>query len=136
MAGLAGTALVGAMATDAWQHARDGVVALWRRVHPERAGEVEEDLTRLHTLVGDGRGSADVGEAMVRLWQVRLGDLLLADAALTAELTDRLVRLTDEIAAGAAASDGQTIGSQHLEAHAADGGRIYQAGRDLNITEH
>ncbi|MFI8519909.1 hypothetical protein ACIGEZ_19025 [Streptomyces sp. NPDC085481] len=136
VAGLAGTAVVGAMATDAWQQAREGVVALWRRVHPERAGDVEEDLTRLHTLVGDGRGGADVGEAMVGLWQTRLRDLLLADAALTAELTARLARLTDELALPNATSNGQVIGSQHMEAHATDGGRVYQAGGDINITEH
>lgn len=32
----ADTALVGAMATDTWQQARAGAVALWRRLHPDR----------------------------------------------------------------------------------------------------
>lgn len=122
------------MATDAWQQARDGVVALWQRVHPDRAADVERDLTRLHTLVGDGQGSSDVTEAMVQVWQTRLRDLLLADAALTTELMDRLVRLADEI--GTRGTDGQVVDTQHMEAHASDGGRVYQAGRDMNITEH
>lgn len=32
-------------------------------------------------------------------------------------------------------TDGQVIGSQRLEGHAGDAGRVYLAGRDLNITE-
>ncbi|MEV5972284.1 hypothetical protein [Streptomyces sp. NPDC051921] len=136
VAGLAGTALVGAMATDAWQQARDGVVALWRRVHPERAEEVGEDLARLHTLVGDGQENPEVGEAMAQLWQLRLRDLLLANAGLTAELTRQLAELADEITARGATGDDPVVNSQHLEAHATDSGRVYQAGRDMTITEH
>ncbi|MFE4618245.1 hypothetical protein ACFRJ7_19325 [Streptomyces sp. NPDC056747] len=135
VAGMAGTALVGAMVTDAWQQTRDGVVALWRRVHPERAEDVGEELTRLHTIVDDRQRNTDVDAAMAQLWQLRLRDLLLADPALTAELTARLARLTDVIAAGGAAAAGQVVGTQHLEGHASDGGRVYQAARDITITE-
>ncbi|MEU3482721.1 hypothetical protein ACI2LO_14860 [Streptomyces sp. NPDC033754] len=135
VAGMAGTALVGAMATDAWQQTRDGVVALWRRVHPERAEDVGEELTRLHTIVDDRQRNTDVDAAMAQLWQLRLRDLLLADPALTAELTARLARLTDVIAAGGASAAGQVAGTQHLEGHASDSGRVYQAARDITITE-
>ncbi|MFH8868096.1 hypothetical protein ACIQUZ_14160 [Streptomyces griseus] len=134
VAGLAGTALVGAMATDAWQQTRDGVVALWRRVHPERAQEVDQELTRLHSIVGE-RGTAEVEAAMTQLWQLRLRDLLLADPALTAELTTRLAALADEMTARGAYPDTQVVGSQHLEAHASESGRVYQAARDMHITE-
>lgn len=135
VAGLAGTALVGAMATDAWQQTRDGVVALWRRVHPERAQEVGQELTQLRSIVEE-RGTAEVETAMTQLWQLRLRDLLLADPALTTELTTQLAHLADEMAARGAAPDTQVVGSQHLEAHASDGGRVYQAARDLHITEN
>ncbi|MER8263576.1 hypothetical protein ABT007_05215 [Streptomyces griseus] len=134
VAGLAGTALVGAMATDAWQQTRDGVVALWRRVHPERAQEVDQELTRLHSIVGE-RGTAEVEAAMTQLWQLRLRDLLLADPALTAELTTRLAALADEMTARGAYPDTQVVGSQRLEAHASESGRVYQAARDMHITE-
>src|SRR5690349_14355645 len=43
----AGTALVTAMATDAWQSARDGAVALWRKVRPEQAEIVEAELAEV-----------------------------------------------------------------------------------------
>ncbi|WP_406065873.1 hypothetical protein OG462_40545 [Streptomyces sp. NBC_01077] len=134
VAGLAGTALVGAMATDAWQQTRDGVVALWRRVHPERAQDVSQELTQLRSIV-DERGNAEVEAAMTQLWQLRLRDLLLADPALTAELTAQLARLTDDIAARPESPDAHVVGSQHLEAHASGSGRIYQAARDMTITE-
>ncbi|MFJ2437553.1 hypothetical protein ACIOWM_30480 [Streptomyces anulatus] len=122
------------MATDAWQQTRDGVVALWRRVHPERAEEVGQELTRLRSVVEES-GSAEVEAAMSQLWQLRLRDLLLADPALTAELTTRLAHLADDIAARGASPATQVVGSQHLEAHASDSGRVYQAGRDMHITE-
>ncbi len=134
VAGLAGTALVGAMATDAWQQTRDGVVALWRRVHPERAEEVGQELTRLRSVVEES-GSAEVEAAMSQLWQLRLRDLLLTDPALTAELTTQLAHLADEMAARGASPDTQVVGSQHLEAHASGSGRVYQAARDMHITE-
>ncbi|WP_406149068.1 hypothetical protein [Streptomyces anulatus] len=134
VAGLAGTALVGAMATDAWQQTRDGVVALWRRVHPERAEEVGQELTRLRSIVEE-RGTAEVEAAMSQLWQLRLRDLLLTDPALTAELTTQLARLADEMAARGTSRDTQVVGSQHLEAHASESGRVYQAARDMHITE-
>ncbi|MEU3690349.1 hypothetical protein [Streptomyces narbonensis] len=137
VAGLAGTALVGAMATDAWQQTRDGVVALWRRVHPERAQDVADDLTRLRTLVADDRGSrAAVDTAITQLWQLRLHDLLLADPALTTELTAQLEGLVRAIPTPAASPDVQAVGTQHLEGHASDSGRVYQAARDMTISEH
>ena len=40
----AGTALIGAMATDAWQQTRAAVVAWWRRAHPGRADTVGAEL--------------------------------------------------------------------------------------------
>ncbi|MEU6952797.1 hypothetical protein [Streptomyces sp. NPDC045714] len=116
------------MATDAWQQTRDGVVGLWRRAHPERAQEVGQELTRLRSIVEEG-GTAEVEAAMTRLWQLRLRDLLLTDPALTTELTTQLARLADGMDARGAAPDTQVVGSQHLEAHASDGGRVYQAGR-------
>lgn len=134
VAGLAGSALVAAMATDAWQQARDQVVALWRRVRPDGAPAVEGELTELRAVVSDSRHSAEVDAALVRLWQLRLRDLLLADSALTAELTREVSRLTDELAQRTAA-DEPRIGTVHIEGHATGQGRIYQAGRDLNITE-
>jgi len=83
-----GTALVGAMATDVWQQARASVVALWRRVHPQRAGTVEADLEGLRGQVLDARqaGRADIERALTGVWQGRLQQLLLDEPAVAAEL--------------------------------------------------
>lgn len=69
----AGTALVTAMATDTWQQVREGVVALWRRVHPGQAIAVEADLTQLHEqiLAALRNGDDDAERAPADSWQTR-----------------------------------------------------------------
>lgn len=83
-----GTALVGAMATDAWRQVRTRVVGLWWRVHPRQVDTVEADLEGLRARVLDARqaGRADVEQALVGVWQGRLQQLLLDEPALFAEL--------------------------------------------------
>ncbi|MGH3773264.1 MAG: hypothetical protein ACRDRW_18025 [Pseudonocardiaceae bacterium] len=83
-----GTALVGAMATDVWQRARVGVVAMWRRVHPQQADTVEADLEGLRGQVLDAReaGRADIEQALTGVWQGRLQQLLLDEPAVAVEL--------------------------------------------------
>ncbi|MGY5107138.1 hypothetical protein ACWC19_42575, partial [Streptomyces sp. 900105245] len=44
LAGTAGTTLVGLLTTEAWQRARDGVTALWRRAEPARADAISAEL--------------------------------------------------------------------------------------------
>jgi len=83
-----GTALVSAMATDAWQQARTRVVGFWRRVHPQQADTVEADLEGLRAQVLDARqaGRADIEQALTGVWQGRLQQLLLDEPALATEL--------------------------------------------------
>lgn len=83
-----GTALVRAMATDAWQRARVSVVQLWRRAHPQQADTAEADLEGLRTQVLDARqaGRADTEQALAGVRQGRLQQLLLDGPALAAEL--------------------------------------------------
>ena len=50
-----GTALIGAIATDAWQQVREAVTGLWRRVHPRREDDgigAELDELREQVLAG------------------------------------------------------------------------------------
>lgn len=83
-----GTALVNAMATEAWQQARASVVALWRRVHPQQAETVEMDLEGLRERVLDARqvGRADTEQALTGVWQGRLQQLLLDEPTVAPEL--------------------------------------------------
>ncbi|MGP3918274.1 hypothetical protein [Nonomuraea sp. 10N515B] len=91
----AGTALVTAMATDAWQSARDGAVALWRKVRPEQAEAVEAELVEVRDQVLEARrdSDADTEQALAGVWQVRLQQLLRADPSLAGEIK----RVLDEV---------------------------------------
>jgi hypothetical protein len=130
----AGTALVTAMATDAWQSARDGAVALWRRARPEQAEVVEAELTevREQVLRARGEGDADTEQALTGSWQVRLQQLLRTDPSLAGELR----RVLDEVLTPALQpADQDRIGSLVMTATASGHGRVYQAGRDQTIHE-
>ncbi|MFI7533631.1 hypothetical protein [Streptosporangium sp. NPDC049376] len=130
----AGTALVTAMATDAWQDARAGVVALWRRFRPEQAEVVEGELVEAHAELLTARQAGDVEteRALAGLWQVRLAHLLREAPESAVELR----RLLDEELTPLLSVTEQTrIGSIVMKAVVRDQGRLYQAGRDQHINE-
>src|SRR5215207_345905 len=97
LAAAGGTTLVGAMATDAWAAARDGVARLFGR-----AGADQQSVTE-HQLAEDADTLARVGEAereqvrqeLVPVWRRRLVRLLEEhpDAAIEAELRDLVARV-------------------------------------------
>ncbi|MFI5567433.1 hypothetical protein ACIA6T_08750 [Streptomyces sp. NPDC051740] len=84
----AGTALVSAMATDAWQQARTSVVDLWRRVHPARVTAIEEELDEVREEVLAARGAADTDAetGLAQDWQRKLQRLVNNDPGLAREL--------------------------------------------------
>ena len=130
----AGTALVTAMATDAWQSARDGALALWRKVRPEQVDVVEAELIEVRGQVLQARrdSDADAEQALAGAWQVRLQRLLRAEPSLAGELK----RVLDEVLTPAPApADQERIGSLVMKANASGHGRVYQAGRDQTINE-
>ncbi|MET9731652.1 hypothetical protein ABZZ79_13605 [Streptomyces sp. NPDC006458] len=125
----AGTTLVALMATDAWQHMRDGMTRLWRRTQPERADTVAAELEAgredvLAATVADDQQTLD--ELRLR-WQGAVQRLLVARPDAVEELRALLDQL--DPAEGSAA---RQI-TQH--ATASGQGRVYQAGRDQHITE-
>ena len=84
-----GTALVGAIATSAWQGVRDAVTGLWRRAHPRQEADgigTELDELREQVLLARHDGDAATERALEGTWQLRLQRLLRADPALTTEL--------------------------------------------------
>jgi hypothetical protein len=130
----AGSALVGAMATDAWGQARAAVVGLWRRVRPEDAKAVDEALAELRVEVLTAREArdADTEKALMGSWQVRLQQLVRADPALSGELR----RVLDEELRPILLPGEQTrIGKIVMQGAARGNGRVYQAGRDQQITK-
>jgi hypothetical protein len=130
----AGTALVGAMATDAWAQAKAIVVGLWRRVHPERANTVEAELIEVRTEVLAAReaGDAQTEAALAAEWQRRLRRLLDANPNLAGEM-QRV--LHDELIPMLPAAEQTRVRTVTMAATASGHGRVYQAGRDQRITE-
>ncbi|MEV8533914.1 hypothetical protein [Streptomyces sp. NPDC051211] len=129
----AGSALVGAMATDGWQQARAAVVDWWRRRRPDAADDVGSELETLRTQVLGAREQSDTDteQALAGAWCLRLQQLLNEDPALAAELR----RLLDEHLAPARSEDEQAQGRPVImktEAH--DSSRVFMAGRDQHIT--
>jgi hypothetical protein len=129
-----GTALVSAMATDAWQQVRAAAVTWWRRVHPEQADTVVKELAdvRAQVLAARQGGDRDTEQALAGSWQVRLQQLVREDPSLADEL--RRV-LDEELTPALPPAEQAQIGSMVMRTIANDHARVYQAGRDQHITE-
>ncbi|MFE9664477.1 hypothetical protein [Streptomyces sp. NPDC005955] len=119
----AGLTLVTLLATDAWEHTRDGVVALWRRARPERADAVAAELDGTRADLTTAPGAED---ELAATWQARIRRLLLDRPEVAVELRSMLDALVPGPATAPALSQRAT---------ASGDSRIYQAGHDLHITE-
>ena len=84
----AGTALVAAMATDAWQQARAATVAVWRRTHPGRADHIASELEGLRAQVLTAREhrDGDTEQALAGAWRLHLQQLVDARPTFANEL--------------------------------------------------
>ena len=126
----AAATVVALLATDAWGQAKAAVGQLWRRIHPQRVAVVEADLdqTRAEVLAARLDGNERAERDLVAAWQMRLGQLLDADpraASVLAELVERVLR---------PALAAQPAASITMHAGACEQARIFQAGRDQNIS--
>ncbi|GAB4051447.1 hypothetical protein [Catellatospora paridis] len=88
-----GTALVGAMATDAWNVARDGVSRLLKRVGPGRRAAIEAQLDANVALVEGAHDPEQARQALAPVWQLQLTQLLEEDPELEAALLDLTNRI-------------------------------------------
>ncbi|MFZ3592379.1 hypothetical protein [Streptomyces sp. BH104] len=125
----AGTALVGAMATDTWGQIREATVALWRRVSPERAVAVGAELEEFRSQVLQARreGDAHTEDALVSACRLSLHQLLRQDPTLYAEFRQLFERHLVP-----ALSEGERTTVQSIVQNATvSGGVSIQAGRDV-----
>jgi hypothetical protein len=127
-----GTALVGAIATDAWQQVHEAVAGLWRRVHPRREDDgigAELDELREQVLVARRDGDAGTESALEGAWQVRLQQLLRADLASAAELQ----RVLDQVLIPALTPGEQArVGTIIMTASSHDSSTFTQIGTQVN----
>ncbi|MGW7518803.1 hypothetical protein ACWGJ2_24765 [Streptomyces sp. NPDC054796] len=123
LAGTAGTALVSLLTTEAWQAAREGVVAIWRRVLPERADAVGAELEASRRDLLDARHEGDeaTAEELAAEWRSRIRRLLRDHP----EVADELRSLLTE--------PGVQPPSVNQHANASGNARVYQAGRDMRL---
>ncbi|MFD5777830.1 hypothetical protein [Streptomyces fungicidicus] len=131
LAGTAGTTVVTLMVTNAWDSARDGMVALWRRFQPVRAESIGEELEagRADLLLAREAGDAESESELTAEWQGRLRRFLLAQPEAAEELRRVLNELQPQVPGDAGPEQ------MRMQARASGSARIYQAGRDQHITE-
>jgi hypothetical protein len=89
LAAAGGTAVVGAVATDAWQATRAGVAWLLGRGDPDRTDAVEQQLERTRVSVVDGSGDV---EKLRAAWTGRLEDLLIERPEAAGQLRELIAR--------------------------------------------
>ena len=124
--------VVALLVTDSWEEAKTAVGSLWRRVRSDQAQTVVAELgsTRAALLSARAAEEQQVASELTGAWQGRLEQLLETHPQLATELR-RII--ADELSPALAASTPRT--TARMRARASGQGRIYQAGRDLHITE-
>jgi hypothetical protein len=130
----AASALMTAMATDAWSEVRAGLVSLWRRVYPERVPAIESELAdaRNELVVSRQAGDAEIEKELTADWRRKFQRLMQAHP----ELIPDLRMLEEEWTRLAPAAERDRSGMTNIEQTAIATGRgtIYQAGRNQRIT--
>ena len=129
----AASALVGAMATDGWNEVRSGVVALWRRVHPDRVPAIESELDEVRQELLASRRAGDIEDEknLVSGWQRKLRRLMAAHPELTAELRLLLEEWSRLLGPAAGLAGGQNFSQVAV---VTGHGKANQVGRDQFIT--
>ncbi|MFD5565096.1 hypothetical protein [Kitasatospora griseola] len=120
------------MVTEGWALARSGLIALWRRFHPGQGESIGEELddSRDELTAAREAGDESAVAGLQNEWERRLARLLRRDANAAPELR----QLLDELRAALPADDAPTPGVT-LNARASGHAKIYQAGRDMTITD-
>jgi hypothetical protein len=99
LAAAGGTALVGAMATDAWQTARSGVAKLFGRGGAGRRTAIEAQLDGNAVLVERASDRDEARRALVPLWQMELHRLLEDRPEVESELRNLLAHVQNALPA-------------------------------------
>jgi hypothetical protein len=121
-----GSALVGAVATDAWQTARDGLIRLFGTAGPRRA-ELAARWVDEMTSDLDGPEAAERPDAerqWARIWQQRLYDLAEEYPEIGADLQVWTESVLTRLPAEKRASADMFVSRDHSQQYNAPGGSI------------
>lgn len=132
LASAAATTVVKLLTTNAWQAARDGVVAVWRKAHPEHTAQrVQEDLDDAHGQLSEQQDDK-IEPALVQEWQARLSTLLITRPGLA---TDLRALLEDQLRPALRRVNMATrTGSVRQDGTARDHSVVIQGGGSVTIT--
>ncbi|MFI7139551.1 hypothetical protein ACIBQ5_17805 [Streptomyces massasporeus] len=133
----AGTALVSAMATDAWQRTAASIADLWKRARATEGEVIDPDripneLATLRTNVVRARTDSDpeMEESLTGLWRLRLHALIEQNPSLAEALRslvqESLLPEVDDLARVRV----ETLIQQSAKV---SGGTNYMAGRDMRV---
>lgn len=120
LATLAGTTVVKAAVTDAWESARKGFARLLGRSDPDKTNLAERRLAETHDQLAEAKG-ADLDRVQAALeaqWVTRMADLLEEDPGVVADLRTLVQEIQAQLPAGTVSA------ADHAVA----------AGRDVNIS--
>jgi len=92
-----GTAVAGAMATDAWQATRSGVVGLFGRRGPAGQAAIEARLDANAALVSQTEDADEVRQGLAATWRLELGALLRQHPKAESQLRTLVVRVWEAL---------------------------------------
>ncbi|MBQ0867094.1 MULTISPECIES: hypothetical protein [Streptomyces] len=97
LAAAASTALVGAMATDTWQAARDGLLRVVGRGPEDEPAGLAAQLDEEAALVSAAQDAASARQNLLPAWQLRLEHFLRTRPEAADDLHELTRRLTDAL---------------------------------------
>lgn len=100
LAASGGSAVVAAMATDAWQTARGRVVRLFRHDGEVQQASVLAQLDGNAELVGGADATEQARQALLPLWQLQLAEFLRRHPEAAEELRSLTAEVTAALPAG------------------------------------
>lgn len=99
LAAAGGSALVGAMATDAWQATRSWVAGLFGRGGSAEQAAIEAQLDGHAALVAQAEDPDGVRESLVAVWQLQLQSLLGQHPEVEEDLRELVARVQEALPA-------------------------------------
>lgn len=130
LAGTAGTALVQALTTDAWETARHAIVSLWQRHQPAEAESVSASLDRTRRRLTGARPeqAEEIASQSADMWRGQLRDLLFDVPAAADDLREVVRRELAPLG-----GSGQQHTRDIKQSATVKGGISIQAGHDANV---
>jgi hypothetical protein len=97
LAAAGGSALVGAMATDAWQATRSWMAGLFGRGGPAEQAAIEAQLDGHAALVAQAEDPDEARESLVAVWQLQLRSLLRHHPEVEEDLRELVARVQEAL---------------------------------------